>query len=100
MDIFEVDVKNRTAVGKSAIRKLKNDGYIPGILYSGGTSTPVSLPEDQIRAIVDKNAGQIILNMHYNGRSLKAKIQEVQKNPVTNEIKHIDIMPLENDYIH
>lgn len=100
MDTFNVNVEGRLLGSKSDIRKLKDNGFIPGVLYSEGTSTPISLEEDQVRHILNKNGEDVLLNFNFKGKEIKAQIKEVQRNPVSQDILHIDLMPLDNKYLH
>jgi len=45
MEEFELNIENRTALGTSASRKVKREGKIPGVLYQGDKSIPISLIE-------------------------------------------------------
>jgi len=51
------------------------------------------LIEDEIRPIVDKNGSDVLVNVNLNGKRIKAKIHEVQRKPVSDEILHVDLMP-------
>ncbi|WP_136479214.1 50S ribosomal protein L25 [Acetivibrio thermocellus] len=95
MEGFELNIENRTALGTSASRKVKREGKIPGVLYQGDKSIPISLIEDEIRPIVDKNGSDVLVNVNLNGKRIKAKIHEVQRKPVSDEILHVDLMPLD-----
>ncbi len=97
MEAFEVNVENRELAGKSMLRKVKNEGFIPGIIYSKDkTSIPVSVEEQTLRPALNKNGEDAILRVNLNQRELLLKIKEVQRDPVTQEIKHIDLMPVDD----
>lgn len=102
MEVFDINLENRTEVGSSIARKLKREGLVPGVLYQGAESLPVEMREDELRHILAGKAEQdLILNIRFNNREFKAKIKEVQREPIGGEIRHIDLMPLEtNSYIH
>ncbi len=102
MEAFDINVENRTEVGASAARKLKREGLVPGVLYQGAESLPVEMREDDLRHILAGKAEQdLILNVRFNNREFKARLKEVQREPVSGEVRHVDLMPLEaNGYIH
>jgi len=102
MEEFNINVENRTEVGSSSTRKLKREGMIPGVLYQGSESLPIEMREDELRHILSgKMEENLVLNISFDKRQFKAKIKEVQRNPIGGEIRHIDLMPLETDeYIH
>lgn len=97
MDAFDVNVESRIVGGKGEIRRLKNEGMIPGVLYNGKESIPIALDSRWIQEILDKNGDDVVLNISFEGRRMEARVQEVQRDPVSKEIRHIDIMPLDNN---
>lgn len=111
MDKLEVRVQDRAVGGKSAIRNLKDEGIIPGVLYNSNTSSksnksiPISIDKDEIRYIIKKYGEDVLLNVNFRGENLSARIQEVQRDPMNHdEIKHIDLMPMKKgdapNYLH
>lgn len=102
MEVFDINVENRTEVGASVSRKLRREGLVPGVLYQGAESVPIEFKEDEIRHILaGKGEQNLILNIKLNGMEFKAKIKEVQREPISGEIRHIDLMPVETKgYIH
>ncbi|WP_010247536.1 50S ribosomal protein L25 [Acetivibrio cellulolyticus] len=102
MEAFDINVENRTELGSSVARKLKREGMVPGVLYQGGESLPIEMREDEIRHVLaGKMDYDLILNISFNNRQFKAKVKEVQREAISGEIRHVDLMPLEtNGYIH
>lgn len=102
MEEFDINVENRTEVGSSGSRKLKREGIVPGVLYQGRESLPIEMREDELRHILaGKMEQNLVINISFDNRQFKAKIMEVQREPIGGEIRHIDLMPLEtDDYIH
>jgi len=101
VEYYNVDVKRRQVAGKGEIKRLKDSGYIPGVLYSNGSSIPVSVELDKVKEFLNKNGQGATLNLHFNGSDIKAKIREVQRDPMnSDEIKHVDFMPVEDKYLH
>ncbi len=86
----------RNSAGKSESRALRRNGFIPGILYGAG--------EENKLLAVDKKSAEIVLK-HVASHSvmadleiqsndgkdvLKTIVKEVQSNPITGEVLHID----------
>ena len=102
MEEFAISVENRTELGSSVSRKLKREGMVPGVLYQEAESLPIEMREDELRHILSgKMERNLILNISLDNKQFKTKIKEVQREPVSGDIRHIDLMPLETkDYIH
>ena len=100
METFEVHVEKRFAGTKSYIRQLKREGFVPGIIYSAAESMPISLKEDEIRSFLQHQGESQLLTIAFDGKPISTKIKEVQRNPVTQDIQHIDLMPVEPGVLH
>lgn len=100
MDTIEVNVEKRTLAGKGTIKKLKTEGYVPGVMYSGNESIPIALEEDLMARILNRHGQDVFISARLNGSTIKTRIQEVQRDPVTQDIQHIDLMPVESQTLH
>lgn len=98
MDSINICADKRIPGGKGNIRRLKQEGFIPGVLYSNGVSVPISLEEEKIREILNKNGEDVLLNLDFEGSSFQAQFKEIQRDPVTRDVLHIDIMPVSREY--
>lgn len=97
MDLFSVNAEKRVPAGKGPIRRLKREGFIPGILYSEGDSIPISLEAVELKNILNKHGNDVYLNLNIEGKPMKVKVQEVQRDPVNlDDINHVDLMPADN----
>ena len=94
MEQISLEAKVRTQTGKGAVRKLRQQGRIPAILY-GGEGEPVLLEveEREFEALSGKATGQnVITNLKLGeetGENMTL-IKDVQHHPVTERVLHID----------
>ena len=95
MEAFDVNIETRELGGKALVRRIKKEGYVPGILYSSNGSIPISLEEDTLRGIFNKHGEDVFIRLVHNGNPVMTKVKEVQRDPVTQDIRHIDLMPVE-----
>jgi large subunit ribosomal protein L25 len=100
MELFDVKVEERIVSSKSAVKKLKDEGLIPGIIYNGAENIPISVEEHQLNYIINKHGRDVFLNVHFNGMPIKVKIQELQRDPVNQDIQHIDLIPVDGNILH
>lgn len=100
MDAMDLNIHERSA-GRGEIRRLAREGFVPGILYRDGYSTPIALERDPLRRILDRpGKEELLLDTHFHGERMRALVKEVQRDPVTQEIKHIDLMPVDGGVLH
>jgi len=78
--------------GKEYAKALRRDGKIPGIFYIQGES-PVSLTLEakDVAAMLASKPALISLELD-EGKTREAVIREVQRNPITNTVTHLDLM--------
>lgn len=95
MEEYNISVKNREEAGTSAVRKMKREGMVPGVLYREDKGIPITFVRDEIKPILDKKGKDVLLNVDFNGQKIKAKVQEIQRESINDEILHVDLMPFD-----
>lgn len=87
-----IEVMPRSDRGKGAARKIRAAGKVPAILY-GPTSTPraVSVDPEALVAIFDQSRDRnTVVRVQLEGNEISCLVREVQRNPLTREILHVD----------
>lgn len=83
----------RPGVGRSAVKKIKSQGFVPAVIYSQ-KEKPVSLQVSarDIGTILSHAVGEhLLVDLEIAGSPNQlALIQEVQHHPVTQEVLHVD----------
>src|SRR5437763_14447718 len=85
--------ERRTAIGRSAVRKLKASGSVPAVVY-GSKDKPESLQISRrdINALLSHAAGEnILVELEIAGKSRLALVQEVQQAPLGSAVIHGDL---------
>ncbi|OPX30487.1 MAG: hypothetical protein B1H08_01475 [Candidatus Omnitrophica bacterium 4484_171] len=86
----------RKTSGKEAIGRMRKDGFIPAVIYSKDFNFPIKLPHAAIKALKSIHFSEsTIIDMEIEGtgeKDIKALIKDVQYNPLTEEVIHIDFM--------
>ncbi|HXM27714.1 MAG TPA: 50S ribosomal protein L25 [Chthoniobacterales bacterium] len=92
----KLTAQRRTQVGRNAIKKIKADGMVPGVIY-GSTQEPVNLQINgrELLNVLSRASGEnILVELEILDGSEKqnalAMIQEIQHNPLQREIVHVD----------
>ena len=95
MEILDINAERRISIGTSSVKKIKRDGFVPGVIYQGGESKSILMKEDEVRHII-KHDRDVFLNVNLDGEKIKTRVQEVQRDPITNDILHVDLMPMKS----
>ena len=82
----------RESISKSNAKALKNDGYLIANIYGKGQENIhcAFKRNDFIKAVKSKTT--LIFPVKVGGKEIPVVIQEYQKDPVTNDILHVDLM--------
>jgi len=92
----KLTAQRRTQVGRNAIKKIKADGMVPGVIY-GSAQEPVNLQingRELLNVLSHASGENILVELEIlDGREKRnalAMIQEIQHNPLQREIVHVD----------
>ena len=81
----------RPSVGKGPARQSRRDGYIPGVVYGPEVEpTSVAVDERTFRQTMRQSSGASIINLDVDGKQNKVVLRELQRDPVTSRIIHVD----------
>ncbi|MCH8285269.1 50S ribosomal protein L25 [candidate division KSB1 bacterium] len=84
--------KIRKMTGKEHSKVLRREGKIPGIFYiHGEESVPLTLEAKQVSITIASKPALISLELD-DGSKKEAVIRQVQRDPVTTTITHVDFM--------
>ncbi len=85
----------RTQRGKGAARQLRGTDKIPGIIYSAGASTPLSLDPKELGKLLHAGGNTLItLNIQGEEGSRLAILRDVQRDPIHGKILHADLFEI------
>jgi large subunit ribosomal protein L25 len=101
MNIRELSVEPREAVGKAAVGRLRRKGLVPAVLYGRGAA-PVILavsPLEVQRTLQGHGAGGVLVNLKLpsDGEPRTAVVRELQYDPVRDTLIHIDFQAVRMD---
>jgi large subunit ribosomal protein L25 len=97
----KLTAERRTAIGRSAVRKLKASGSVPAVMY-GSKDKPEALQVSKrdINALLSHAAGEnILVELEIGGKSRLALVQEVQHAPLGGAVLHIDFHVVSQDEV-
>ena len=92
MSVIPLRGERREHLGKNATRKARAAGMIPGVVYGHGDEPiPVVIDGREFHLAMGKHrGGNAIVNLAVNEGEYTALIREVQYDPLTHHILHLD----------
>ena len=96
MKSITIKGSQRESVGKAASKVLRNAGQVPCVLYGGDNVLHFSAPELAFKNIV-YTPNVYTAAIELNGKTYNAILQDIQFDPVSDKIIHIDFYQLHKD---
>lgn len=96
----KLTAERRSAVGRSAVRKLKAAGSVPAIIYGAKDKPePLQVSKREINAMLSHASGEnILVELEIKGSGNRmALVQEVQHSPLGGDVLHIDFHAVSMD---
>jgi len=98
---IKLEVKEREHRGSADARRLRRDGYIPGVLYGRGKQPhAICVPERDLRRVLTGAGGlHAILDVVLEGQKTThaSILKDYQQDPIRGHISHIDLQEVRLD---
>jgi large subunit ribosomal protein L25 len=87
----------RTEFGSRTSRRLRRDGLVPGVVYSGGADArPFKVAEREVRNVLADGAALFDLEIE-GAKTVPVVVKEQQLHPVRGSLQHIDLQEVRLD---
>lgn len=94
MSELTIEVQRRETTGKNSNRRLRDEGLVPAVVYGGGReSVAIQLDKRTLLDLMKGTAGHnpvFLLQLAGTGKSRHAMIRELQIDPVSRHVLHVD----------
>src|SRR5256884_2559892 len=91
----KLQVKERESRGSADARRLRREGFIPGVLYGNGKeSYAICVPERELRRVLTGAGGlHAILDVVLEGQKTThaSILKDYQQDPIRGHISHVDL---------
>jgi len=92
-----LEVSRRERAGKEIAKKLRRDGKIPAVVYGGHReAVPITVDRKAVSELIQKSDHGVrsifLLKMSGTDQQRHAMIKDIQINPITRKMTHIDFI--------
>ncbi len=95
---FAISVLTRTTRGRSAARRMRRSGQVPGIVYGLKQPKPIAMDFADIASKLHQEAfHSSLIKLEVAGEEHSVLLREAQVDPVTNMILHVDFQAVAAD---
>ncbi len=94
----KITVKSRDVKGSAGARRLRRDGWVPGVIYSeGGVARMVSLPKHDFEQMLRHHASEhVMVKVQVEGGAEESVLlKEVQHNALSGGVVHVDMQKVD-----
>jgi large subunit ribosomal protein L25 len=99
-DRFRLEVKERNGLGTPESRRLRKQGFIPGVLYGRSATKVFAVGERELRAALTGPSGlHAVLDVVLEGETTAhpSILKEYQRDPLRGHVRHIDLQEVRLD---
>lgn len=99
-DRLKLEVREREDLGSRRTRRLRAQGFVPGVLYGKGQARAIVVPERELRTAFTGPSGlHAILDVVIEGQKTvhPSILAEYQQDPIRGTISHIDLREVRLD---
>jgi large subunit ribosomal protein L25 len=94
MKSITIKGSERESVGKKATKALRDAGMVPCVIYGGNQPVHFAAEDKAFKSLVyTPNAHTVVVDL--NGKTTDAILQDIQFDPVSDKIFHIDFFQLD-----
>jgi large subunit ribosomal protein L25 len=94
MKSITIKGQERESVGKKATKALRDAGMVPCVIYGGKQPVHFAAEDKAFKSLVyTPNAHTVVVDL--NGKTTDAILQDIQFDPVSDKILHIDFFQLD-----
>ena len=96
MKTITIEGQLRTEHGKQAIRQLRSQELVPGVIYGGAKEINFAAPAKSFKSLVYTPNFQLA-DVQLDGNNYRCILKDLQFDKVTDELIHIDLLELVED---
>lgn len=92
----------RAIIRSEKPKKVRRDGFAPGIIYGEGIDVPIPVKFEMVRLkrLLKRHLSNAKIDIKLGDSIRKCVVKEVQRHPVTSDILHIDLQTVnENENV-
>jgi len=99
IDEFTLNAQVREGCGRSAIRRLRRTGMVPGIVYGADKEPmPIAIEDRIIKQNLSHEAFfSHILTLTVNGGAERVILRDLQRHPANSLVMHVDLQRVSED---
>jgi large subunit ribosomal protein L25 len=92
-----LNVEERPERGTRPMKRLRREGFVPGVVYGGGDGDCTSFKVNAVELRQVLVGGQALIDLKVGTKTRPVIVKEQQLHPVRDEVMHIDLLEVRLD---
>jgi large subunit ribosomal protein L25 len=92
-----LNVEERPERGTRTMKRLRREGFVPGVVYGGGDGDCTSFKVNAIELRHVLVGGQALIDLKVGSKTRPVIVKDQQLHPVRGEVMHIDLLEVRLD---
>ncbi len=92
-----LNVEERAERGTRTMKRLRREGFVPGVVYGGGDGDCTSFKVNSLELRQVLVGGQALIDLKVGSKSRPVIVKDQQLHPVRDEVMHIDLLEVRLD---
>ncbi|MGF7058450.1 50S ribosomal protein L25 [Brassicibacter mesophilus] len=98
MAVPKLKAEIRNSAGSRNSIKLRNEGFIPGVLYGHNKETkPIKVNKNELQKVLIKYGSTGTINVELEDNTVPVLIKEIQRHVIKDSVLHLDLQQLSED---
>ncbi|MEO0732201.1 MAG: 50S ribosomal protein L25 [Bacteroidota bacterium] len=97
MQTVQVSGEVRENLGKKSSKATRREGLVPAVLYGAGDPVHFTIKPLDVRALIYSPEFKLA-ELSVNGQTYRAIVKDYQFHPVTDQLRHIDFLALQDGH--
>ncbi|AKL93556.1 50S ribosomal protein L25 [Clostridium aceticum] len=96
--ISSIQSNIRNNIGTNSNHRLRESGYIPAVIYGKNMNTlPIEVNQKELEAFVRHGGENSFIEINIGGQAYTGYIKDIQRDPLTRKIMHLDFQQVNPD---
>lgn len=96
MKSISIKATKREVLGKKETKKLRAEGFVPGVVYGGDEPVHFYAPEKEFKSLI-YTPNVYLVDLDIDGTVCQSIIQDSQFHPVKEQLLHVDFLRTSDD---
>jgi large subunit ribosomal protein L25 len=99
MSTMALKATPREQTGKGVARRLRREGFVPGVISGVGDPTPLAVPYKAVHTLMTREGGDHgLIELTLDGKKRGVIIRDYQTHPVTGRLLHCDFQEVQKGH--